>query len=61
MKNPKVRAHALLQPADRKPRIELRTFRTQAAVGDVICFDPTGEQLRITKIERDSITFEKVP
>lgn len=61
MKNPKVRAHALMQPADRKPHPDQRTFRTQVAVGDVISFDPTGEQLRITKIERDRITFEKLP
>ena len=61
MKSSKVRAHAPLLSADRKPRPEQRTYRTQVAVGDVICFDPTGEQLRVAKIERDRITFEKLP
>lgn len=38
-----------------------RVFRTQVAVGDVISFDPTGEELRVTRIEGGRITFEKQP
>jgi hypothetical protein len=29
--------------------------------GDLITFAPTGEKVRITKIERGQITFEKSP
>ncbi len=61
VKNSRARAPARLQSADRTLETHHRTFRTQVAEGDVIQFDPTGEQLRVTKIEADRITFEKLP
>lgn len=36
-------------------------FMTTVEEGDLITFDPTGEQLKIAKIERGRITFEKRP
>ncbi len=38
-----------------------RHFDTVVKVGDRITFDPTGEQLRVAKIENGQITFEKLP
>ena len=61
MKNAKARAQARPQPAERKSRPAHRVYRTQVAEGDVIRFDPSGEQLRVTKIEDGQITFEKLP
>jgi hypothetical protein len=61
MKTSKARAPARPQAAERKLQTDHRIFRTQVAEGDVIRFDPTGEQLRVTKIENGRITFEKLP
>jgi len=61
VKTSRARAPTRLPSADRKLQSDQRTFRTQVAEGDVIQFDPTGEQLRVTKIEADRITFEKLP
>jgi hypothetical protein len=61
MKSPKAQAAARIQPEERKPQTGQRTFNTQVSEGDVIHFDPTGEQLRVTKIEKGRITFEKLP
>ena len=61
VKTSRARAPARLPGADRKLQSDQRTYRTQVAEGDVIQFDPTGEQLRVTKIEADRITFEKLP
>lgn len=43
----------------RKPNIQ--QFDAVVKVGTAITFDPTGERLRITKIEGGEITFEKLP
>jgi hypothetical protein len=61
VKNSRARPPARPQSAESKLRTGHRTFRTQVAEGDVIQFAPTGEQLRVTKIEADRITFEKLP
>lgn len=37
------------------------TFDTVVREGDLITFDPTGEILKIAKIEGDTITIEKFP
>jgi hypothetical protein len=61
MKNTKLRASEPARPV--KPKLDAghRVFRAQVEVGDVISFDPTGEQLRVSKIENGQITFEKLP
>lgn len=59
MKNPKAQARP--PTAGRKPEGDSRLFSTRVVEGDVIRFDPTGEQLRVTKIEKGQITFEKLP
>ena len=64
MKNAAVKNSALKAGRARAPArltADHRTFRTQVAEGDVIQFDPTGEQLRVAKVEADRITFEKLP
>ncbi|HKJ00425.1 MAG TPA: hypothetical protein VKB51_18280 [bacterium] len=61
MKTAKERPQVGLQPARPKRQPDHRVFRTQVAEGDVIRFDPSGEQLRVMKIENDRITFEKIP
>lgn len=48
-------------PIKRKAASAHRVFKTTVEVGDLITFDPTGEQLKIAKIERGRITFEKRP
>lgn len=40
---------------------QFNTFSTVVREGDLITFDPTGEQLKITKIEGETITIEKLP
>ena len=45
----------------RKAASAHRVFKTTVEEGDLITFDPTGEQLKIAKIERGRITFEKRP
>ena len=45
--------------ASRKGRFN--TFDTVVKEGDLITFDPTGEQLKIAKIEGETITVEKLP
>jgi len=57
---PQVRPRGPAAAASRAPGTR-RVFRTQVAVGDVISFDPTGEELRVTRIEGGRITFEKQP
>lgn len=37
------------------------TFDTVVREGDMITFDPTGEILKIAKIEGETITIEKFP
>lgn len=37
------------------------TFDTVVREGDMITFDPTGEILRIAKIDGETITIEKLP
>jgi hypothetical protein len=43
----------------RKPNTQ--QFDAVVKVGTAITFAPTGEKVRITKIERGEITFEKLP
>jgi hypothetical protein len=43
----------------RKPN--MRQFDALVKVGTAITFAPTGEKVRITKIEGGEITFEKLP
>ena len=61
MKTNKLQAHEPTRPV--KPKLDAgqHVFRAQVEVGDVISFDPTGEQLRVSKIENGQITFEKLP
>ena len=64
MKNAKAKAAA--RPANApasKPKAN-RSARVIDAIveeGDLITFTPTGEQVRITKVEAGRITFEKSP
>lgn len=64
MKTTKIRADVRPHGARPKQPSPLpsgqRVFRTQVEVGDVISFDPTGEQLRVSKIADGQITFEKL-
>jgi hypothetical protein len=46
-------------PASRKASVQ--TFDAVVKVGTAITFAPTGERLRIAKIEGGEITFEKLP
>ena len=39
----------------------INTFDTVVREGDLITFDPTGEILKIAKIEGETITIEKLP
>lgn len=43
------------------PRKDVRQFDAVVKVGTAITFAPTGERVRITKIEGNKITFEKSP
>ena len=61
MKSSKVRVQPRPQPAQAKLGTGHRIFRAEVGEGDVISFDPTGEQLRVSKIENGRITFEKLP
>ena len=45
----------------RPKKQDLQTFDAVVGVGTAITFSPTGEQLRVTKIEGKKITFEKSP
>lgn len=45
--------------SSRKPKTQ--QFDAVVKVGTAITFAPTGERLRITKIEGGEITFEKMP
>jgi hypothetical protein len=50
--------------SSRKPSHEkssVQQFDAVVKVGTAITFAPTGERLRITKIEGGEITFEKMP
>ena len=40
---------------------QLTTFDTVVNEGDMITFGPTGEQLKIAKIDGETITIEKLP
>jgi hypothetical protein len=40
---------------------QFNTFHTVVREGDLITFEPTGEQLKIAKIEGETITIEKLP
>ncbi len=42
-------------------RAGVRHLDTVVRVGTAITFAPTGERLRVTKIEAGKITFEKLP
>lgn len=44
-----------------KPDDDRALFDTVVREGDLITFDPTGEQLKITKIDGETITIEKLP
>jgi len=59
MKNPKPQPP--VRPAKDKRRGSRHVFDTVVKEGDLITFDPTGEQLKVAKIEGGQITFEKTP
>lgn len=59
MKNRKLKSS--LRPAKDKRRGNLNVIDTVVKEGDLISFDPTGEKLRVAKIEGGQITFEKTP
>ena len=40
---------------------QITRFDTVVREGDMITFDPTGEQLKIAKIDGETITLEKLP
>ena len=37
------------------------TFESEVKVGDLITFEPTGEKLKVSRITKNNITFEKSP
>ena len=47
--------------APSRPEANPVVFNTVVREGDMITFDPTGEQLKITKIDGETITIEKLP
>ncbi len=49
------------KPPSQKQKERPRKFDALVKVGTTLSFDPTGEKLRITKIEGEQITFEKLP
>lgn len=61
MKSLKMRTPVRPQFPTSGAQSDQRIYRTQVAVGDVIQFAPTGEELRVKKIDRGRITFEKLP
>ena len=61
MSTKKSKKNIATPPIKRKAVSAHRVFNTTVEEGDLITFDPTGEQLKIAKIERGRITFEKRP
>ena len=59
MKTKQAQGKGRKQSATSKPK--LQQFDAVVKVGTAITFAPTGERLRITKIEGGEITFEKLP
>jgi hypothetical protein len=50
-----------VKSARRAPASAVRHLDTIVRVGTAITFAPTGERLRVAKIEKGQITFEKLP